>query len=202
MKTSKPLLLLILVLLGVIVYLRTCSRPAEVKPPVVDIIRETTYQVIHDTVRLAPVIEKQFVAGNQVKIIDTEWIDNTREVDTARILRNFFATNYYPYRYVTKYGEIIIQDSISQNKIRSRRVINNQRIPTVTTTKTITLQPKPSWQIYIGGSLLGGKENVLSGFGPDILLKTKRDQIYQVGAYYTTQGTIAYRAGMLFKLHF
>lgn len=200
----NPLVIIVFVLVGIIIVQRACNSPVVKQAPVVTVKTDTVWIVRHDTVQGAPRIDKQFVAGKQVRIMDTEWLPIDAIVDTARILRNYFAKNYYPYNIKTAYGSLTILDTISQNKILSRTVINNLRIPEVTTTKTITIQAKPSLQVYLGGSLLGGKDNVLSGFGPDLLLKTKSDQIYQIGAYYTTEGKIAYRAGLMWKvkIHF
>ena len=64
--------------------------------------------------------------------------------DTAAILADYFARVYYSDTTQTKYGTVIIQDTVTQNRIAARRVITDFKIPEITKTSTPKHRP---WSI-------------------------------------------------------
>jgi hypothetical protein len=67
-------------------------------------------------------------------------------VDTAAILADYFSKIYYSDTTKTKYGNVIIKDTVTQNRIAARQVITDFKIPEVTITKTISPKRK-QWSI-------------------------------------------------------
>jgi hypothetical protein len=65
-------------------------------------------------------------------------------VDTAAILADYYARVYYSDTANTKYGNVIIQDTVTQNRIAARRVLTDFKFPEVT--KAITPKRK-QWSI-------------------------------------------------------
>lgn len=140
-------------------------------------------QVLHDTIKIA--------GGTVIKY---------REVDTPAILRDYFVTRYYEDSTTTEYGQVWVTDSVTQNRISRRKWRTSFTIPIVTNTVQV---PAPArWQLYAGFSLVGNKQTLLNGFGPQLLLKTKRDQLYGIGAMYTAGGQIFYNGTTYFKINF
>lgn len=99
-------------------------------------------------------------------------------VDTAAILQDYFARVFYRDTLQTQYGNLVVEDTISQNRIQARRWLTNFSIPTVT--KTVTLSQPPRNQLYVGFSGLMGQYSI--GAEVNLSLKTKKDQQFEAGA--------------------
>jgi hypothetical protein len=108
---------------------------------------------------------------------DTEYIPVPVDVDTTEILKEYFSKVTYKdtIDYET-YGNIIINDIISQNKIFSRKPVFNLKLPTITETTTVKELPKN--QLYIGGGIGVDKVDILNQAKLGLLWKTKQDKIF------------------------
>ena len=62
------------------------------------------------------------------------------KIDTAAILTDYYAKVFYRDTSKTKYGNVIIEDTVTRNRIAARRVLTDFKIPEIT--KTITEKPK------------------------------------------------------------
>lgn len=127
-------------------------------------------------------------------IYKTDTLESTEVLpaDTAAIVNRFYQKVFYSDTQTNKYGKIIIDDTVYRNRIASRRVITDLKVPEVTT--TVTLNQKRNI-VYIGASALGTIAAPLYAIGGDLSLKTKTDRMYTVGAYTTKDGQIYYLAG-------
>jgi hypothetical protein len=67
-------------------------------------------------------------------------------IDTGVILADYYSKVFYSDTTKTKYGNVIIKDTVTQNRISARQVITDFKIPEVTITKTITPKRK-QWSI-------------------------------------------------------
>lgn len=107
---------------------------------------------------------------------DTEYVEIPKNVDTTAILKDYFAKIQYrdTINYET-FGNIIINDVISQNRIQSRTPIFNLKLPTIT--ETLIVKELPKNQIYFGGGLGIDKVNFLNQAKAGLLWKTKQDKI-------------------------
>ena len=85
-------------------------------------------------------------------------------------------------------GHVYINDTVSKNNIAYRKVAWDLKYPIIT--KTITLPPLKTNQIYYGGGLQGGQDQLINQFNVGVLLKTKTDQIYNVYTGLDTNGQV------------
>ena len=113
-------------------------------------------------------------------------------VDTAALLKDFFAKNIYKdtLNLPDSLGTVSLIDTITQNKILGRTF--NASVKQRTIKETLIVKELPKTQVYYG--LTGGfnKADVVSNVGAGLLVKTKKDKIYQVGvgvANRVTDGT-------------
>jgi hypothetical protein len=113
-------------------------------------------------------------------------------VDTQALLKDFFAKNIYKdtLQLPDSLGTIAMIDTITQNKILGRTF--NASVKQRTIKETMIVKELPKTQVYYG--LTGGfnKEDVVSNIGAGLLIKTKKDKIYNLGigvANRVTDGT-------------
>ncbi len=74
-------------------------------------------------------------------------------------------------------GYVAIIDTVNQNSIKGRSVRSNYKIPTITTTKTITHYAPPTANLFFGGGVEGNKTLGVTGASIGILYKSKKDKI-------------------------
>jgi hypothetical protein len=113
-------------------------------------------------------------------------------VDTQALLQDFFAKNIYKdtLQLPDSLGTIAMIDTITQNKILGRTF--NASVKQRTIKETLIVKELPKTQVYYG--LTGGfnKADVVSNIGAGLLIKTKKDKIYNLGigvANRVTDGT-------------
>ena len=113
-------------------------------------------------------------------------------VDTQALLHDYFAKNIYKdtLQLPDSLGTIAMIDTITQNKILSRTF--NASVKQRTIKETMIVKELPKTQVYYG--LTGGfnKADVVSNIGAGLLIKTKKDKIYNLGigvANRVTDGT-------------
>jgi len=102
-------------------------------------------------------------------------------VDTQALLQDYFAKNIYKdtLQLPDSLGTIAMIDTITQNKILGRTF--NASVKQRTIKETMIVKELPKTQVYYG--LTGGfnKEDVVSNIGAGLLIKTKKDKIYNLG---------------------
>ncbi len=157
-----------------------------------------------------------------VRVVDTTYIDVIKEVpvykpgpviyipgdpvpgtpvDTAAILKDYFAKVVYKDTIrLDSLGFIYVKDTISQNRIQSRKLAFDYKIPIIKETTTITIPPKPKLQVYGGIEMMVGAPTGLTYFGPALTLKSKKDQMYSIGAGINPTGGIQYKFGTSWKI--
>lgn len=124
---------------------------------------------------------------------DTLEITEVLPTDTAAILARFYQKVFYSdTQSIADYGKLIISDTVYRNRIVSRRLQTDFRIPNTNT--TVTVEKKRN-VVYMGANLVGTPTNPIYAVGGDLSLKTKDDKIYSVGAFSTKSGAIYYQAG-------
>lgn len=123
---------------------------------------------------------------------DTLEITEVLPADTAAILSRFYQKVFYSDTQLNKYGKIIIDDTVYQNRISSRRLQTHFTIPEVT--NTVTLERKKN-VVYLGVNAVGTPTKPLYAIGGDLSLKNITDKIYSIGAFTNISGDIYYQAG-------
>jgi hypothetical protein len=101
------------------------------------------------------------------------------KADSERIIREYHQKVLYKDKLVLEndLGTIELTDTISMNKIIGRKWNAQIKERTITDTKIVKELPKN--QVYIGGQAIVGNSNVL--VGPQLTLKTKKDNMYGAG---------------------
>lgn len=176
LKTNFSLLV-ILVLIAIIVFQRSCS-PATSDPIViekpVEIIR---YDV--DTIKI-PIQQVVYKPGKTVYKEVPIYIEVPKDIDTLNILKEYFAINVYKDTLFLKenIGYVSIIDSISQNQIKSRAF--NAFVEKIILTNTVYVKAPPRTQFFGGVGIGLQKPNslILSG---QLTMKSKTDKLYSIG---------------------
>jgi hypothetical protein len=103
-------------------------------------------------------------------------------VDTAALLKDYYSKVLYKDVLVLpdSLGTIAVTDTISQNKIWGRTF--DAKVKQREIKETLIVKELPKTQVYYG--LTGGfnKEDVISNVGAGLIIKTKKDKIYQINA--------------------
>jgi hypothetical protein len=102
-------------------------------------------------------------------------------VDTAALLKDYYSKVLYKDVLVLpdSLGTIAVTDTISQNKILGRTF--DAKVKQREIKETLIVKELPKTQVYYG--LTGGfnKADVVSNVGAGLLIKTKKDKIYNLG---------------------
>jgi len=166
---SKFYFLIILILIAVILLQKSCGK-GKVEPPKNDtiIIIDTTYETY---VKYVPT----YVPKWHTKI---EYIhDTTFEIDTTYVIGDYYSTYFYKDSLITDTLCFYINDSISQNKIKSRSLNYVLSLPTIHINSIVNTNKA---EFYYGFGLVGSKTGI-NFFGPELLLKTKKKNVYGLG---------------------
>lgn len=161
-----------------------------------------------DTVRIKEAVDvpvyvpKPYAVIHEKVRVDSFTAYEVRPVDTAAILKDYLAKVVYIDSQAVEHGTVYITDTVTQNRIAARHIRAAFTIPEVTKTVTITEPAKRRTQLYAGINFQGTKADLLTGFGPSLMLKTKQDRVIEVGALYGRSGEITYQAGLKFKISF
>lgn len=152
----------------------------------ISVKHDTTYVIKRDTITqtletLVPYkVEYVKTVVKHDTLTSIEFI--TSEVDSARILEQYFATKFYSITSPVQYGEATIHDTVTQNRITGRSIILNQSIPQVK--ETITIREKRI-VLYGGIQAIGNKEQLPFASGITLDLKLRNDALIGGGAYLT-----------------
>ena len=148
-------------------------------------IEGKAYEVIKHDIDTVDIVKTKIVTkkGEDIyheTIVEKEIIIPTI-VDTAALLKDFFAKNVYKdtLQLPDSLGTIAMIDTITQNKILGRTF--NASVKQRTIKETMIVKELPKTQVYYG--LTGGfnKADVVSNVGAGLLIKTKKDKIYNLG---------------------
>ena len=136
-------------------------------------IPETVYDTIHDTV---PYPVTQYVPEPvYIDTGSTKW--KWHPVDTAAILKDYYSKHYYVDTLANdSLALIIVSDTVSQNRIVSRRKQLSFFHQTIRET-TLINNPFPGKRKLFMGLTVGRKPQQF-GIGPAVLYTSKRDQAY------------------------
>ena len=175
---------IILILIAVIL-LQKCNKdniPAE-QPSVKT---DTVWVVKQNTVITKPTLVKT-IPG----VSDTSYVPDPNHarlvLQYTKLVEEYLALNIYKDTIkLDSIGHVYINDTVSKNNITYRKVAWDLKYPTVT--KTITLPPLRTNQVYYGGGLQGGQGQLINQFNVGVLLKTKSDQIYNVYTGFDANG--------------
>ena len=164
--------LLIVVLVTIILFTRSCSGgKTSVEPKII-----TKVETRWDTVNI---VKEVYIPKWKTKIItQVDSILINTPVDTLEVLKDYYAKNVFVDEIkLDSLGIITITDTIYKNTIWRRAIESNILIPTTTVTEKIYINNR---EFYWGLNLIG-KSNQIDYLGGGILYKSKRKNIYGLG---------------------
>jgi hypothetical protein len=172
--------ILVILLIGVVVF-QQCGRQTETPGEIISVDGKDYELLKHtiDTVYQEIKVEVPTDVPEYITKIETVEVEIPANVDSLQIIKDYFS------KYEVKdtlllegLGKGYITDIISQNKIESRNIKWDYKIPTILDTKIVKELPKN--QLYLGLNTNFDKANVINSVGVGVILKTKRDRIYQL----------------------
>lgn len=164
--------LLIVVLVAIILFTRSCSGgKTSVEPKIITKV-ETRWDTIN-------IVKEVYIPKWKTKIItQVDSILINTPVDTLEVLKDYYAKNVFVDEIkLDSLGIITITDTIYKNTIWRRAIESNILIPTTTVTEKIYINNR---EFYWGLNLIG-KSNQIDYLGGGILYKSKRKNIYGLG---------------------
>jgi uncharacterized protein YaiE (UPF0345 family) len=169
--------------------IRVDGKKYEVVKRTVDTVYKTVTKVVY---REGKTIHRELKVYNVVPL----------DTNLDSIAREYFATTTYKdtLHLGKEIGYIAVTDTVTSNAIKGRLWSANVKQKTVT--ETVVVKEPAKVQVFIGGTAVLNKEELLSGAGPNLLLKTKKDRIYSAGAIFGTNGVISVQGGLHWKLSF
>lgn len=171
--------------LVLVIMLQRCEKEIPSAPTVV---KDTVWVVTKNTVVTKPTLVKS-IPGDPTTIYTPNPNYDKLVLQYQALVNEHTTKNVYKDSVkIDSIGYIRIEDTVSYNLITGRKTSYSLKYPIVT--KTITLPEKKTNQLYYGGGLQGGSEQLINQFNAGILLKTKSDQIYNVYTGLNTNGQV------------
>lgn len=195
--------IIILALVSFVLYKQCSVEDKEIKTIKVD---GKNYELLKhkiDTVIVEKVTTK-YTKGNDIyheTIVEKEHevkVPVYIKADSERIIKEYHAKVLYKDKLILNDGLGIVEitDTISKNKIIGRKWNAQINERTITDTKIVKELPKN--QVYIGAQGVVGNNVVMAG--PQITLKTKKDNLYGVNLFLDANGNKYYGASIGWKI--
>lgn len=185
MKKLLNLKNIAIVVLAIIFLIQYCN-PGVIPGGKKIYIEGKAYEVIKHTIDTVEV-EKTKVVTKKGKDIVHEIIEHDTtikliDVDSAAILKDYLAKIIYKDTLVLDggLGTIALTDTITKNRILGRTW--DAKVKERTIKEELIVKEPARAQLYYGFNGGFNKEDVVSNIGAGIILKTKRDKLYQLGA--------------------
>lgn len=141
------------------------------------------YEVLKHTIDTIDIVKTKVVTkkGEDIYHETIKEVVIPTIVDTQALLHDYFAKNIYKdtLQLPDSLGTVAVTDTITQNKILGRTF--NASVKQRTIKELMIVKEPARTQVYYG--LTGGfnKVDVVSNIGAGLLVKTKKDKIYQIG---------------------
>lgn len=194
--------ILILILIGVIFFMRMCGEGKQDPQNVINVDGKK-YEVIKKIVDTQYVKTSQTIykEGKTIYVDKPIYIEVPAKVDTGLILKDYFAK--YTYKDTLKLkdslGYVFLTDTITKNKILNRAF--TAEINKIIIKDSVIVRPFEN-QFFIGGVAGLDKVNVVNFVGPSFILKTKQDRVFTIGVGYSNAKTISFQLGTHWPIKF
>lgn len=188
--------------IGIFLLGRTCGIRSVLKTVHIDTIIHKDSEVVKYKPVPYKVVEKEkvYVKGKDNWLHDTT---NTLEVriepvDTAAILKDYYATVYYDTTLKLKRGTARIRDTVSRNRIQGSSL---ETFNTDTTIKeTTVLHPPGKIIVYWGVDYLANRKYPFYAGGVNLSVKFPKDQIITGGILIDRNNKLIYQGGLKFPI--
>lgn len=194
--------LAIIILVVVIFLMRMCNGGDVTNKGDIVKVDGKKYEVIKheiDTITV-PVIQTEYRDGKTIYSEKPVYINVPAKVDTASILKDYYAK--YNYKDTLKLkdslGYIAVFDTVTQNKILNR--VFDAHVNKFTIKETLIVKELPKNQFFIGGVMGFDKVNLVNFVGPTFLFKTKKDKVYSLGVGYSLQKQLSIQGGLYWNI--
>jgi hypothetical protein len=172
--------ILLILLIGIVIF-QQCGKTTETPGEIIEVDGKKYELLEHriDTVYEEKIVEVPKYTPQYIeKIVEVE-VQIPQDIDSLEIIKEYFSKFVVKDTVVLEgLGKGYITDIITQNKIESREIRWDYRIPTVLDTKIVKELPRN--QLYVGLNVNFDRLNLVNSVGGGLLLKTKRDRIYQL----------------------
>lgn len=181
MKKFLSIQNILIVVLALILLLQRCGGNDGTKP-VETTVNGKKYILIKREIDTFEVEKKVIIKkpGKDIFHDTTIFVEVPQNVDTAEILSKYYAKSVFKdtLKLADSLGYVAITDTISENKIQFR--IAESKVKERIIKEKEYLQIPPKTQLYVGVNGSVDKINFLSSVGAGLVLKTKKDQLYQL----------------------
>ena len=199
---------IIIIVLFIIILLMKCGGNSGNKqtPPIDTII------IIHDTTKVTKdsliKSKPKFIKGDSIPYAmwDTMYLPDTNyeklRQQYVNNTRELLSKNYYFDSVAYDLNNYVkIWDTIQLNKLQNRSVRFNLTDLIIHDSVIITRTIKPVNQVYFGLGILGNKAELVNGIEASLMLKTKKDNIYEIKTQHINNQLI-YGIGTKWKIKF
>ena len=191
---------LIVVLIVVIILQRNCSGPSinlnipNNGTPIEGTVI-TKIETKWDTLTLDSLV---YVPKWNTKIeYRTEYETIMQDIDTVSILKDYYSKYVYSDTVsLDSFGNIVINDTITENKIVFRKIKPNIYIPTTTITRDSLISKN---EFYYGFGLAGNQEQ-FNYIGGELLFRSKKKKVLGVGVGLNNQLQPVVSARIMWKI--
>lgn len=191
-----PYIAIIILLILVLFQPKRCQETPS--SPKIDTV--IVYEKIRDTIIVK---EPVFVASKP----DTIWLkkdenipDSTYEgllYQYTQLGNRYFTTNVFQTDFpISTFGYVTVTDSVYGNWLMTTSLVTNLQIPT--TTITVEKESPKRNEFYVGPRFTGNSIHPISGVYGALILKTKKDLLYDISVGYN--GEMQYGFGFLYKI--
>jgi hypothetical protein len=142
------------------------------------------YEVIKHEIDTIDIVKTKTITkqGKDIYHDTTIFVQVPMNVDTIAIIKNYFAKNVYKdtLHLPDSLGYVILLDTISKNTIESRMFTASVKQRTIKETTIVKELPKT--KIFWGVGLGFDKTNYIHHVQGNLLINTKCDKLYNIGA--------------------
>lgn len=184
MKNLFSLKNILIIALAIFVILEILN-PFGIMPGKTVLVNGKPYEVIKHEIDTVDIIKTKVVTKKGEDIFHETILHDTTiklmNVDSAAILKNFYAKNIYKDKLVLddNLGVITITDTITQNKILGRKW--NADVKQRTIKETTIVKELPKTQVFYGVEGGFNQKDIVSHVGGGLIVKTKKDRLLHLG---------------------
>jgi len=170
--------------------------------PEIKYINGKPYEVIKHDIDTVEVVKTTIKTkkGDDIYHDTTIYVPVPLNIDTLEIIKSYFAKNVYKdtLKLNDSLGFVFIQDTISQNKIATRKYVAKVKQREIKETTIVKELPKP--HIYWGIGMGFDKTNFVNNINGNLLYQSKCQRIYGLGAGMDAHSTPFVNATIYWKL--